>query len=289
MASSPDFAPSPALYPFESRYFASRTGGRVHYVDEGEGPPILFLHGNPTWSFLYRRIVARLRSRFRCVALDYPGFGLSERPDPYGYTAAEHAAVVGELADHLGLDGLVVMGQDWGGPIGLSFAASAPERIAGFVLGNTWFWPLRGLPDVVFPLSVSSPPAQLAFTRLNSFVELGIPLGTARRLSREEMDHYRKVQPSPAMRRGIAALARQTLLAGSWLEALSAAVPGALGAKPALLTWGMRDPALHPARFVPRVRAAFADSTLVELPRARHFIQEDAPDEIAEAISARFG
>ncbi len=67
---------------------------RVHYVDEGSGPPVVLLHGNPTWSFLYRKVIIGLRHRFRCVAPDYPGFGLSDRPDGYGYTPAEHAAVV---------------------------------------------------------------------------------------------------------------------------------------------------------------------------------------------------
>ena len=92
----PDFTPSPQLYPFESRWMAT-SAGQVHYVDEGQGPPILFLHGNPTWSFLYRRVIARLRDRFRCVAADYPGVGLSDRPSGYGYTPAEHANVVAEL------------------------------------------------------------------------------------------------------------------------------------------------------------------------------------------------
>ncbi|MGW6701284.1 alpha/beta fold hydrolase, partial [Nocardia sp. NPDC055049] len=108
-----DFTPDKALYPFESRWFES-SAGRVHYIDEGSGIPILFCHGSPTWSFLYRKIIGQLGDRFRCVAVDYPGFGLSERPPGYGYTIAEHAAVVGELVDHLGLDQFVVMGQDWG-------------------------------------------------------------------------------------------------------------------------------------------------------------------------------
>ena len=71
------------LYPFESR-FADAEGARVHHVDEGEGPPLLLLHGNPTWSFLYREIVVGLRDRFRCIAVDLPGFGLSQAPPGYG-------------------------------------------------------------------------------------------------------------------------------------------------------------------------------------------------------------
>jgi haloalkane dehalogenase len=97
-----DFTPSPALYPFDSRWLES-FAGRVHYVDEGRGQPILMCHGNPTWSFLYRNAIRALRERFRCIAVDYLGFGLSERPPAYGYTPAEHAAVLRELVRELDL------------------------------------------------------------------------------------------------------------------------------------------------------------------------------------------
>ena len=99
-----DFKPDAALYPFAPNFFDS-SRGRIHYVDDGVGPPLLMCHGNPTWSFLHRGIISRLRDRFRCIAPDYLGFGLSERPPGFGYTAQEHARVVGELVDHLGLDG----------------------------------------------------------------------------------------------------------------------------------------------------------------------------------------
>ena len=78
-----DFTPDPSLYPFKSHWFNSYAG-QLHYVDEGTGPPILFCHGNPTWSFLYRKVITRLRENFRCIAVDYLGFGLSERPESYG-------------------------------------------------------------------------------------------------------------------------------------------------------------------------------------------------------------
>jgi haloalkane dehalogenase len=98
-----DYRPPPDLFPFESRWFDA-AGPRVHYIDEGEGPAVLMFHGNPTWSFLYRNVILALRGRYRCIAMDYPGFGLSERPTGYGYTSAEHAEVVGKLVDHLELD-----------------------------------------------------------------------------------------------------------------------------------------------------------------------------------------
>lgn len=283
-----EFTPSPDLFPFASRWFESPVG-RVHYVDEGRGRSILLLHGNPTWSFLYRGIIGRLRSRFRCVAVDYPGFGLSDRPEGYRYTPAEHADVVAALVDHLGLRDFLVMGQDWGGPIGVSVALRAPERVAGLVLGNTWFWPTDRLANIVFSRVMSSTPMQRAILKRNFFVERLIPAATARRLSREEMDHYRGVQPSPEARAGVAEFPRQLRAAKLWLGGLAEGVPGALGAKPVLLTWGMRDVAFHPRAFLPRMRATFPDATVVELTRAKHFIQEDAPEEIARAISDRFG
>ena len=144
-----EFTPDPLLYPFTSRWFDS-SRGRVHYIDEGDGPPLLLCHGNPTWSFLYRHIVVALRDRFRCIAPDYLGFGLSERPDGFGYTIAEHASVLGEFVDHLGLDRYLTMGQDWGGPISMAVAVGRAQRVRGVVLGNTWFWPTDVLTTKIF-------------------------------------------------------------------------------------------------------------------------------------------
>jgi haloalkane dehalogenase len=282
-----DFTPSPTLYPFESHWFESSIG-RVHYIDEGKGSPIVFFHGNPTWSFVYRNIVAGLRGRLRCVAVDYPGFGLSDRPDGYGYTPQEHAAVVGELLDHLELDGFVSVGHDWGGPISMAVVSSRPDRVRGVVLGNTWFWPIERLATKVFSRVMSTRWMQRRILERNYFVERLMPLAMATNLSAEEMDHYRRVQPTPEARVGVAEFPRQLLAAGPWLEELDRKVRSSLGSKPALLVWGMKDFGIPPRAHIPHIRSTFADSVLVELPRAKHFIQEDAPDEIARAIVERF-
>jgi haloalkane dehalogenase len=281
------FKPDPALFPFESRWFDSAVG-RIHYIDEGEGPAILLLHGNPTWSFLYRKIVSELRSSFRCVAVDCPGFGLSVRPQGYGYTPGEHARVVGDLVDSLDLQDFLVMGQDWGGPVGLNAAVRRADRIKGVVLGNTWFWPVDDLKGKTFSRVMSSRPMQAMILKRNFFVERLIPAGTATKLSDPEMNHYRAVQPTPEARVGVAEYPRQILAARPLLEELQRDVPAELGAKPALLTWGMKDRVFQ-RDALERVRAAFSDVTVVELPNARHFIQEDAPVEIARAIRERFG
>ena len=283
-----DFIPDPRLYPFQSRWFDS-SRGRVHYVDEGEGPPILLCHGNPTWSFLYRGIIVALRHRFRCIAPDYLGFGLSDRPAGFGYKIDEHVRVVGEFVDHLGLDGYLTMGQDWGGPISMAVAVERADRVRGIVLGNTWFWPADTLSTKAFSRIMSSPPMQYAILQRNFFVERLIPAGTQRRPSARVMDHYRSVQPSPEARKGVAEMPKQILAAHPLLARLAADVPAKLGGKPALFVWGMKDFAFKPGPTIPRMRATFPDHVLVELPGAKHFIQEDAPDRIAAAIIERFG
>lgn len=286
-----DFTPDPKLYPFTSRWFDS-SRGRMHYIDEGpagfKGPPLVMCHGNPTWSFLYRNVVIALRDQFRCIAPDYLGFGLSERPAGFGYTAAEHAQVLGELIDHLNLDGYLSMGQDWGGPISLAAAVDRADRVAGVILGNTWFWPADPLAMKVFSAAMSSPPLQYAILQHNFFVNRLMP-PAACRLTPEVMAHYRGVQPAPADRVGVARFPKEIVAARPLLQRLVEQVPARLGSKPALIVWGMRDPAFKSGAMIARVRAAFDDHVFVELPHAKHFIQEDAPDEIARAIVDRFG
>lgn len=285
-----EFTPDPQLYPFASHWFDGPRG-RMHYVDEGSSSavPIVFCHGNPTWSFLYRDIIVALRDRFRCIAPDYLGFGLSQRPAGFGYTVEEHAGTVGDLVDHLGLDGYLTMGQDWGGPISMAVDVARADRVRGVVLGNTWFWPADNLRAKAFSKVMSSRPMQYAILQRNFFVERLIPAGTARRLSPAVMDHYRRVQPTPQARAGVARLPKEILAAKPLLERLASEVPTNLGSKPALLVWGSRDLAFPPRPTLPRMRAAFPDHVLVELPHAKHFIQEDAPERIAQAIVERFG
>ena len=283
-----DFTPDPTLYPFESNWFDS-TQGRVHYVDVGTGPPLLLLHGNPTWSFLYRDIIVPLQDHFRRIAPDYLGFGLSERPPSFGYTIAEHAQVMGELVDHLDLDGYLTMGQDWGGPVGMAVATERAARLRGVVLGNTWFWPADELRIKMFSKLMSSRPMQHAILRNNFFVEQMIPRGTAQPLGPGVLDHYRGVQPSPPARVGVARMPREIVDATPLLKQLAHDVPTDLSGIPALFVWGRKDFAFKPGPNLPRMRAAFRDHVLVELPKASHFIQEDAPAEIADAIMARFG
>jgi haloalkane dehalogenase len=283
-----EFTPSPTLFPFQSRWFET-DGIRVHYVDEGAGRPILMCHGNPTWSFLYRKLILRLQGRFRCVAMDYPGFGLSDRPEGYRYTPAEHAEIVGRLVDHLGLNGFIVMGQDWGGPIGMAVATERAERVAGLVFMNTWFWRTDRLTMKLFSRVMASRPLQRRILERNFFVERILPRSVSHPLEAEELEHYRRAQPTPAVRRGVAEFPRQILAAGGWLERLAGQAPRVLRDKPVLLVWGMKDLGFGSRKVIARWQHSFPAAEVVVLPQANHFIQEDAPDEIAAAVTRMFG
>lgn len=283
---TPPFEPDRTLFPFESKWFQTSVG-QVHYIDEGEGEPILFLHGNPTWSFLYRGVVIRLRKNFRCIAVDYPGFGLSPHPPAYGYTAAEHAEVVLELVQGLGLKNLTIMGQDWGGPIGMKVALDDPERIRALVMGNTWYWRLDSMVQIAFSKILSTNFMQGQIFKKNFFVEKIMKLGVKFPMSAEVHDHYRGPFPTLDSRAGTAEFPRELTRAGEWLSRLAAEVPHRLGNKPLLLTWGMLDPAFPPS-MMDRFRADFSDVRVNRL-EAKHYIQEDAPAEIAKAVESFLG
>ena len=282
----PDFAPSPDLYPFRSPWFQSSVGP-VHYIDEGEGRPIVFSHGQPMWSFLYRNIVKGLRDRFRCVVLDYPGYGLSVRPDSYGYTPGELSAIVLSLVDHLGLDDMIVMGQDWGGPIGMSMAAGRPDKVSGIVLANTWLWRDVGFSMRLFSMGMSTGLMQRRILENNTFIEFGIPRSVSKTLPDEVMEHYRAVQPSPSMRAAQPVAPREILGSGDWLAELETQVRANLSTTPTLLIWGMKDRAFGP-KYLERMKDIFADRVVVELPNAKHYIQEDEPDQVITSIIRRF-
>jgi haloalkane dehalogenase len=282
----PPFTPDPRLFPFESKWFESRVGP-VHYIDEGAGEPLLMLHGNPTWSFLYRGIVIRLRSRFRCIALDYPGFGLSARPERYGYTPAEHADVVRDFVQHLDLRSLTIMGQDWGGPIGLSVATRELDRLRALIMANTWYWPLDAWQAKAFSYVLSMAPMQKMILEKNFFVEKIMPMGVKHPLADEVMHHYREAQPTPSSRVGAAEFPRQLLESNAWLGDLEDAVRQRLANVPLLLTWGVHDFAF-PTRYMERFRDDFRVTEIRRLD-AKHFVQEDAPGEIATAVGAFLG
>jgi haloalkane dehalogenase len=270
------------LYPFES-HFADLDRATVHYVDEGSGPPLLLLHGNPTWSFLYREIIKGLSDNYRCIAPDYPGFGLSRAAPGYGYTPSEHAAVLEQLVRKLELQGVTMMVQDWGGPIGFAVATREPERFSRFVIGNTWAWPKADPGTQVFSRVLGGPLGGYLILKRNFFVEKILPGNVKRKkLSAEVIDAYRGPFPTPESRRPLHVFPGEILRSRPFLAEIEQRL-SKLSDRPALLVWPTKDIAFRePER--KRWEQIFPNHQTVILDGAGHYIQEDAAGEIIAAI-----
>jgi haloalkane dehalogenase len=271
------------LYPFEDR-FADVDGVRVHYVDEGSGPPLLLLHGNPTWSFLYRDVIKGLRGSYRCIAPDHPGFGLSKTVPPgYGYTPAEHARVLEELILQLDLSGLTMMVQDWGGPIGFAAATRQPERFDAFVIANTWAWPKSDPGTQVFSRLLGGPIGGHFILKRNFFVEKILP-GAMRRRTLDDtvMNAYRGPFLDPQSRTPVHVFPREILGSRPFLAEIERRLPTVAG-KPALIVWPTKDVAFRAAE-LRRWEQLFPQHHTVKIEGAGHYVQEEAPDEIVRAI-----
>lgn len=283
-------AAEPALrdaFPWEPRY-TEVAGARVAHVESGTGRPLLMLHGNPTWSFVYRGLIARLDGQFRCLAPDYPGFGRSIPPPNYGYTPAEHARVIEAWLLERDLRDIVLVVQDWGGPIGLWLAARHPERFSGLAIGNTWAWPVNGDWHFEwFSRLFGGALGRWAILRHNAFVELLVPAGIRRRkVAPAVMNAYRLPFRAPAARIATHVFPREILGSRDFLSDVERGLP-TLRHLPAVLLWGDRDVAFR-AKELKRFQREFPEARVVPLPGAGHFVQEDAPEEIAQAVSTAF-
>lgn len=263
-------------------------GRRIHFIDHGDpsARPVLLLHGNPTWCFLWRKVIPLLPG-FRCVAPDLLGLGLSSRlPRPSDHRVERHGAAIAELVESLDLRGVILVGQDWGGPIAAQVGARLPERIAGAVFANTAvilpayprstaFHTFARLPlvsDLVFrglgfpqsvlhraqgdKSSIRGEVAQAYRWPLRTWSDRAAPLGLAR-----------MVPDGPAHR------SMPPLLEGdAWARSFQG---------PVALVWGMRDPIL--GRALKRHERAFPQAPVTRT-EAGHFLQEEVPEALAAAV-----
>ncbi len=273
------------LFPFESR-FVELDGSVVHYVDEGSGPILLMLHGNPVWSFVYREVIASLRDRFRCIAMDFPGFGLSTGAPDYRYLAQDHAELLVSFLDHLDLSRLTLVAHNWGGPFGLYAAQQRPDMFERLVLSNTWAWPLNGDPSSeLFSRGMGNPVGRALVKRLDLLGKYFIPAAHKRRkLSDAELAHYREAMPTSARRHPAAVLPGELVGARGFFTDLADQL-GARKNLPTLILWADSDP-IFTDKYRERLEATFPHHTTTVLRGVGHFGQSDAPAEFSNAIEA---
>jgi haloalkane dehalogenase len=277
------FGLSPGLYPFESR-FVSVQGANVHYVDEGSGPMLFMLHGNPTWSFLYRHLLLALRDRFRCIAIDLPGFGLSDPPAGFRFRPEDHSAVVAGMLRQLDIENATLIAHDWGGPIGLAASHEEPGRITRLVLGNTWAWPVNGTWHFEwFSRSMGGPIGRFGVSRFNLFVNALMPASMRRgRLPDYVMHAYRAPFSDPARRTGTHVFPASILRSTDFLAGIAARL-GEIDDRRVLFLWPDRDFAFRKAE-LERWRSVFPHARVEVLGDCGHYLWEEAPDETASAI-----
>jgi haloalkane dehalogenase len=271
-------------YPFTSHWL-ERNGVHMHYIDEGQGMPVLLLHGNPTWSYLYRNIIKGLRTEARLIAPDYPGFGFSDHPSGYGYTPAEHAEWVNALIDRLGLTKIVLVLQDWGGPIGFSIATKRPQNFSGFVILPTWCWP-PPMDAKIFSLIMGGAfPGKYLAIRKNFFVTKIIPglIFHKERITPTLLKAYTDPFPTEASRIGIWIFPGEIRRSSAWL-AESESKLHLLKDKPVVMVWAKKDPAFAKRKYINRWLSHFPHAELEQLEDASHYVQEDRPDRIVAAI-----
>ncbi|MYE36352.1 MAG: alpha/beta fold hydrolase [Rhodobacteraceae bacterium] len=283
--SRPDWI-SGELYPFESRFFTTSPDHRMHYIDEGVGEPLVFVHGNPSWSFEFRHLIQELRSDFRCLAPDHIGFGLSSRSvQREDHHPESHAHRFAALLDHLDLRDITLFMNDWGGPIGLDFARRHPERVRRLVIANSWCWPVSDdFHFKSFSFLMSSWIGQYLIRHHNMFVNKVMPKAVGDRsiLTPEIMTHYRNAQPSPAARAANAALPGYITGASDWLCSIWGD-RGAFVDKPVLLLWGLKDIAFR-RKELERWKSELPNHKLYIFEDCGHFLAEEAPDRVISAI-----
>jgi haloalkane dehalogenase len=265
-------------------------GRRIHFIDHGDPTdpttrPVLMLHGNPTWSYLWRKVIALLPG-YRCVAPDLLGLGLSDRLDLKDHTVDRHGRAIAELVEALDLRGIVLIAQDWGGPIAMQVGLRHPDRIAAVILANTavtipshprgtWFHKLARVPilsDLLF--------RGLGFPQ----IRLSAVQGDKRSIRGDVARAYTWPLHTWKDRAAPLALARMVPNGPNHpsMEALRRGESWILGFKgPMALVWGLRDPLL--GRALRHHEKAFPNAKVTRT-EAGHFLQEEVPEALAAAV-----
>lgn len=279
-----------AEYPFPPHY-AVVGGHRLHYVDEGSGPPVLMVHGNPTWSFLYRRLVRAVAPRMRAIAPDHLGCGLSDKPQDWPYRLAGHIANLEALVEeHLRLERFSLVVHDWGGPIGLGYAVRRPERVERLVILNTAAF---FLPRCPLRIRICRWPifGDLVVRGANGFVRAAFVMAVAKRKRLTPAARAGLLYPYDSWRNRVAILGfvrdiplgprhpSRGVLAGIQ-ERL-----GVLAGKPALICWGTQDFCFTEA-FLDAWTGYLPNAAVLRFPDAGHYLLEDAGESVVSQIAA---
>jgi len=277
------------LYPFESRFFPLGQH-RLHYVDEGRGEPLLFVHGNPTWSFYWRNLILGLRDDYRCVAIDHIGCGLSDKPQNYHYTLAQRIDDLTAFVEHLDLSSVTLLAHDWGGAIGLGALQRLKHRFARIVLFNTGAFPP---PFVPLRIAVCRTPllGTLAVRGGNAFARAALTMAVEKhdRMTADVRAGLLAPYNSWANRVAIDQFVKDIPLSRrhpTWrvLEQIEDGLD-ALADMPIQLIWGMRDWCFRP-ECLERLRRHWPQAEVHCLEDCGHYVIGDAHERIVPLLKS---
>ena len=291
-----------AEYPFTSQFLNLNAASQdsetaadtpplwMHYIDEGprDAPVLLFLHGNPTWSFIWRHAISALKGRFRCVAMDHVGMGLSDRPYPWSYSLDAHASNVERLLDHLQIDSFVVVAHDWGGMIGMTAATRRPEAYRGAVVMNTAAF-LGKLPPSISAVRIPLF-GKIAVLGFNAFARAAISWCISHDEKRTPALKSAYLAPYQTPRDRIATLrfvedVPQKSGHATWdLVSQTDERLGVFRERPLLVLWGEKDWCFTPS-FREGWLQRFPNAEVEIFPDANHYVFEDAAERVVKAMS----
>ncbi|WP_373068225.1 alpha/beta fold hydrolase [Gemmatimonas sp.] len=286
----------PAQYPFEPHYFDRGAGVKMHYVDEGaegQGPPVLMVHGNPSWSFYYRNLVTALSGTHRCIAPDHIGMGLSDKPDDdaYAYTLAQRIDDLGAFIASLKLtEPLTLVMHDWGGMIGMGWAVRHPEQVARLVILNTGAFPLPPEKPFPWPLKLTRTWLGTVLVRgFNAFAYGTTVIGCRRHrmpadIARAYCAPYDSWANRIATLRFVQDIPLRAADAGYDIVKHTEANLHRFKNTPALIGWGGKD-FVFDAAFLRQWQQHLPNATVHLMPDVGHYVLEDAADELIPLIT----
>ncbi len=279
-----------SLYPFPSHSVPLGAAGlRYHYVDEGEGEPLVFVHGNPTWSFYWRNLVLGLRENYRCLAVDHIGCGLSDKPQQYDYSLAQHTQNLVEFIEQQNLQGITMLVHDWGGAIGLGAAVKLRARMKRLVVFNTAAFPPPYIPARIAACRTPLV-GRIALRGFNAFARAALSMAVEKpeRMTPAVQAGLLAPYDSWAHRVAIWRFVRdipftQRHPTYTTLAQLERDLP-TLADLPISLIWGMRDWCFRP-ECLRRFQQIFPQAETHELADCGHYVVEDAHERILPLVS----
>jgi haloalkane dehalogenase len=271
-------------YPFASFYFQTEHG-RMHYLDEGQGDVILMVHGTPEWSFVYRKLIKGLSKDYRCIAPDFLGFGLSDKPTSYSYKPEEQAVLLEHFITSLNLKNITLIVHDFGGPLGLSCAIEQPDNVRRLVIMNTWLWSVKDDPFYArFSQLMKTPLGKLLYLQFafSPRVIMKQVVADKAKLTKHIHQHYLKVFPTPESRRSTLAYAKSLVDSDAFWSSLWERRE-MIQDIPALILWGMKDIAFKEKDLL-RLETVFKNVQTLRLANVGHFVQEEAGEDVIPMI-----